>query len=68
MKMLYIRRYNVYIGKNKDGKIDFIATKTNEKIYFQLAYLLADDKVINAQNSIDFIHFYSTSIKMYKMK
>ena len=43
------RGYDVYIGKTKDGEIDFIATKTNEKIYFQVAYLLADDKVIQRE-------------------
>ena len=40
------RGYDVYIGKIKDGEIDFIATKTEEKLYFQVAYLLQDDKVI----------------------
>lgn len=43
------RGYDVYIGKNKDGEIDFIATKTDEKIYFQVAFLLADDKVIERE-------------------
>ena len=43
------RGYDVYIGKTKDGEIDFIATKTNKKIYFQVAYLLADDKVIQRE-------------------
>ena len=43
------RGYDVYIGKNKEGEIDFIATKTNEKIYFQVAFLLADDKVIERE-------------------
>lgn len=43
------RGYDVYIGKTKDGEIDFIATKTNEKIYFQVAYLLTDDKVIQRE-------------------
>jgi len=45
------RGYDVYIGKTKDGEIDFIATKTNEKIYFQVAYLLADNKVIEREFS-----------------
>ena len=39
------RGYDVYIGKTKDGEIDFIATKTGEKLYFQVAYLLESDKV-----------------------
>ncbi len=43
------RGYEVYIGKTKKGEIDFIATKTDEKIYIQVAYLLADEKVINRE-------------------
>lgn len=39
------RGYDVYIGKTKEGEIDFIATKTNEKLYFQVTYLLESDKV-----------------------
>lgn len=39
------RGYDVYIGKTKEGEIDFIATKTEEKLYFQVAYLLESDKV-----------------------
>lgn len=39
------RGYDVYIGKTKDGEIDFIATNTDEKLYFQVAYLLESDKV-----------------------
>ena len=43
------RGYDVYIGKIKDKAIDFIATKTNEKIYIQVTYLLTDDKVIERE-------------------
>lgn len=43
------RGYDVYIGKTKNGEIDFIATKTEEKMYFQVAYLLQDDKVENRE-------------------
>lgn len=39
------RGYDVYIGKTKDGEIDFIAIKTDEKLYFQVAYLLESEKV-----------------------
>ena len=39
------RGYEVYIGKTKNGEIDFIANKTNEKIYVQVAYSLEQDKV-----------------------
>lgn len=41
---LLIRGYEVYIGKTKEGEIDFIATNNEEKIYFQVAYLLDSDK------------------------
>lgn len=39
------RGYDVYIGKTKNGEIDFIATKTGEKLYYQVTYLLESDKV-----------------------
>ena len=45
------RGYDVYIGKTKKGEIDFIAIKGEEKIYFQVAYLLSDDKVIEREMS-----------------
>ncbi len=41
---LLIRGYDVYTGKTKEGEIDFIATNTEEKLYFQVAYLLEDPK------------------------
>lgn len=46
---LLTRGYEVYVGKTKQGEIDFIATKTDEKIYIQVTYLLADDKVIKRE-------------------
>ena len=46
---LLIRGYDVYIGKTKNGEIDFIAVKDNKKEYYQIAYLLADDKVIERE-------------------
>jgi predicted AAA+ superfamily ATPase len=46
---LLIRGYDVYIGKTKDGEVDFIATKDNKKEYFQVSYLLADEKVIERE-------------------
>ncbi len=41
---LLIRGYDVYIGKTKEGEIDFIATNDEEKLYFQVAYLLEHPK------------------------
>lgn len=41
---LLMRGYDVYIGKTKGGGIDFFATKSGEKLYFQIAYLLNGEK------------------------
>lgn len=43
------RGYDVYIGKTNSGEVDFIATKENKKEYYQVAYLLADDIVIERE-------------------
>lgn len=43
------RGYETYIGKTKEGEIDFIATKTDEKIYIQVAYLLKEANVIERE-------------------
>lgn len=43
------RGYTVYTGKNDEKEIDFIATKANEKIYFQVAYILSDEKVVERE-------------------
>ena len=55
--VLLERGYDVYIRKTKKGKIDFIATKTDEKAYFQVAYSLENESVIErefgAYNGID---------------
>ena len=40
------RGYSVSIGKLGDAEIDFIATRADEKIYIQVAYLLASEKTI----------------------
>jgi len=41
--------YNVYTGKIAGKEIDFIAEKDNEKKYIQVAYVLADDRVIQRE-------------------
>ena len=46
---LITRGYEVYIGKTKKGEIDFIATNTKEKLYFQIAYYLSDEKVVERE-------------------
>lgn len=46
---LLIRGYEVYIGKTRNGKIDFIATNDKEKLYFQIAYLLDQPKTLERE-------------------
>ena len=46
---LITKGYNVYIGKTKKGGVDFIANKDNQIKYIQVAYLLADEKVIERE-------------------
>ena len=46
---LISRGYDVKVGNLKKAEIDFIATRFKEKIYIQVAYILADDKVIDRE-------------------
>ncbi|MDD3895918.1 MAG: ATP-binding protein [Bacilli bacterium] len=46
---LISRDYDVKIGSIGKGEIDFIATKFDEKIYIQVAYILADESVIERE-------------------
>lgn len=46
---LISRGYDVKVGSLENGEIDFIATKANEKLYFQVAFVLADENVINRE-------------------
>jgi hypothetical protein len=46
---LLSRGYKVNIGKINEQEIDFIATRNNQQIYIQVAYLLADDKTIERE-------------------
>lgn len=46
---LISRGYDVKIGNLEKSEIDFIATKFKEKIYIQVAYILADDTVIDRE-------------------
>lgn len=46
---LVSRGYDVKVGNLEKAEIDFIAVRFNEKIYIQVAYLLADDKVIDRE-------------------
>lgn len=40
---LLSRGYDVKLGTLENGEVDFIATKGNEKVYYQVAYVLHDD-------------------------
>lgn len=42
---LLSRGYDVKVGTLENGEIDFIATKYNEKLYFQVAYQLIDEVI-----------------------
>lgn len=46
---LIARGYQVNIGNIENGEIDFIATRFEEKIYIQVAYLLADESIIKRE-------------------
>lgn len=41
--------YEVNIGKIDEFEIDFVAQKNNKKIYIQVAYLLANEEIINRE-------------------
>ena len=46
---LLMRGYEVYVGKTRKGEIDFVAIKDNQKEYYQVAYYLYDEKVIERE-------------------
>ena len=46
---LYYRGYTVYIGKDNNKEIDFIAEKRGEKIYVQVTYLLTGEQVVERE-------------------
>lgn len=43
------RGYEVLVGKSDSTEIDFIASYFEEKIYIQVAYILADDEVVKRE-------------------
>lgn len=43
------RGYEIHIGVLKNAEVDFIATKGNEKLYFQVCYLLATDETVQRE-------------------
>lgn len=46
---LIIRGYDVYVGKTRKSEVDFVAVRGNEKEYYQVAYYLYDQKVIDRE-------------------
>lgn len=48
---LISRGYDVKIGKTYKGEIDFVAMKYGKKCFIQVAYILADDVVIDREFS-----------------
>lgn len=46
---LLVRGYEVYVGKTTKGEIDFVAVKDGKKEYYQVAYLLATEDVIERE-------------------
>lgn len=48
-KHLLQNGFIVYVGKMGDKEIDFVADKNGERLYVQVAYLLADEKIIQRE-------------------
>jgi len=48
IELLY-RGFDVKIGKFEDYEIDFIAQKPGERLYFQVCYIISDEKVRNRE-------------------
>lgn len=46
---LCIRGYSVYVGMLKHGEVDFVAVKGEKVEYYQVAYLLATEEVIQRE-------------------
>ena len=46
---LKFKGYDVYVGKQRDMEIDFVAKKLDQTIYIQAAYLLKDKKTIDRE-------------------
>ena len=46
------RGYEIFVGKNDDREVDFIAVEGESKIYIQVAYLLAEQATIEREFSV----------------
>ncbi len=47
--LLLQKDYKIFIGRLNDLEIDFIAEKNNKKVYFQVAYLLSEQKIVERE-------------------
>ena len=43
------RGYKVTVGRTGDKEIDFVCDKQGDKLYVQVAYLLASDETVNRE-------------------
>lgn len=59
------RGYDVYIGKNKDKEIDFIAQRREEKIYAQVCVKLPEDSDRETANLMEIKDHYHKYIVCY---
>lgn len=46
------RRYDINVGKFDEREVDFIAVRQNQRIYVQVAYLLADSATVEREFSV----------------
>lgn len=46
---LLVRNYDVFVGKTKKGEVDFVAIKGQQKEYYQVAYYLSTQEVIDRE-------------------
>ncbi|MCD8105785.1 MAG: ATP-binding protein [Lachnospiraceae bacterium] len=46
---LLIRGFDVYVGKTRKGEVDFVAIREQKKEYYQVAYYLYDQNVIDRE-------------------
>ena len=59
------RGYEVFIGKNKDKEIDFIAQRREEKIYVQVCVKLPEDSDRETANLMDIKDHYHKYVVCY---
>lgn len=54
------RGYKVYIGKNDDTEVDFVAISEKGEEYYQVSYIVKDEKILSRElKSLDNINDYN---------